>query len=455
MDSFAWLTQDVSSKLLLNKSYIPLIGIKATILLQYLCNTLEQPDGFIFREGRPWFKQNLKNVRYHTGLSDYELRTAKDQLLKDGFIEIWQDGSDRTTYWTVDSDKLHRFWMFAATVRTLYGPFKEQYLSRIRKWAAQNKEIVNEFKIYCEDFYDLLGEGWEAECQKEEKDNAPILLKEQPKEEEKPKVKEVARCPYVEYWNTLPHVPKCRYGTKSYVVAKNFFAAHRKFKAGETTGFVLTKDERQKINLAKLNEVPKDAKRIGSKQVPVRSDEEMFEHIRTAALAYDPKHAPFSKKHLGNLRSFLYQDGRFNKTGTVSYFLRYVSEPPRVIEDESYQALVNNATEDEMYVIRIVCNLYNISNNKEENTFIVYRDFKVAMGIARRIIKEYDKIRENTPYIPTIGSIEEFMDYWKSVCVEIIWDDMPLSAFDISKNLWRRFINSCNERLVDFNYVTQ
>lgn len=251
------------------------------------------------------------------------------------------------------------------------------------------------------------------------------------------------RCRYVDYWNTLDHVPKCRYGTKAYAFARRFFAAHRRYQAGEIKDFMLTEDVREKIHLDRINKIPLNPLVAGVDKHPVRPDEEMKRHIRQAALAYDPKYAPFDKKFLGTLPNFLYRDGRYSRTGTLSLFLEKVARAPYVLEDVSYDTLLDNASDIELKFVGAIRDLYYLANDRDKRSDLDLRELKSALFVARQIIAAYDDmpIRNSGTLIHHFPTHKRFLDWWKAYCEDHVWEGMPISALGTTKNMWRGFLN--------------
>ena len=242
--------------------------------------------------------------------------------------------------------------------------------------------------------------------------------------------------PFIEHWNTLPHVPKCRPKTKTYEFCRKFFEAHRQYKAGECKGFMLTEDIRQKIKLDKINKRPEEA--------TIRPEKEMYAHIEQAALAYDPKYAPINKQWLGrSLKDFLYRDGQYGKTGTISLFLKKITSPPLPIEDDSYETLINNADDWELEIAESIKKVYLIANGRSMDDDLSLPELKKALSIANKIALEYTKIPTDriSIFANHFPDYREFMVWWKNYCEEHVWQGMPITALDTSKDMWRRFVD--------------
>lgn len=432
---------DAGTKLHINKSYIPLIGAHATILLHHLCNSMEHNS--IEQDGVLWHKQNMEQTRYHTALSPAILRRAKKELLDEGLISIRQEQSgDRTAWWSVNLEKLLRFLQFAEALRLAERP-DAVTLPQWKKWAAKNQDIVKEFRH-------LWPRLPEVEVRK------TFIAKKPTTPKSAPAVSRLSiRCRYVDYWNEMDHVPKCRPGTKSYAFAREFFAAHRKYQAGQHAKFMLTEDVQKRINLKKVNAIPADVKRVGEKQTPVRSDAEMKKHIRMAAKAYDPKYAPLKKDWLGNLSNFLYRDGQFNKNGTSSFFLERLTSPPQLIEDESYEHLLEQAEDFELDFLKALQRLYNSANDRERNESFTLAELKSGLSVVRKILKEYAHIPVDEIGILNhhFADYSSFIEWWEGYCEDHLWQGMPITAFAPGKDLWRKFVYFVSAD-IGFNILT-
>lgn len=441
---------DSSNNSLLPKQYIILLGYKATALLIHLCNSLEQcKDELLFESGQLWYKENLARIAQHTAMSESEVRQAKDTLLEEKLIQVRQSkrSFDRATMWSVNFFKLSRLWQFANALQMANKLENEHTLDAWHGWSRENSDIVNEWKH----LYPRLGK-FEAE-RKAGKINvtaiAPeVFTKAGKRKEQQENRKPAALCRYVEYWNNLPHVPKCKRDTKAYAFARKFFSHHRHYKAGQASPFILAADVQKYIKLHMINRVPFNALRVGKKNTPVRSHEEMISHIEKAALAFDPAYYPVNKKHLGNLSSFLYRS--MGKGGTLSFFLeRLEVNEPMLMKTTAHPDLQIEASEDEEDVIMIIETLFNQANGRRPNTEFSDREYNTALKIAREVLSMYDKIptRTNATLAHHFPDYLRFLDWWKEHCSDHLWQGMPVNAFGIDKNLWRSFIDRINADL--------
>lgn len=357
----------------------------------------------------------------------------------DGIIRKYFD--DQFEFLDIDPDKNENL-----RVR-LYGEEKDEDTQEEQEelsdeeqqqaqWEAYQKQLAAEYKA----------ERREAEKRKAEKDipnKGPDIKKYLFQKKPTETSATPRRCKYVDYWNTLDHVPKCRYGTKAYAFARRFFAAHRRYQAGEVKDFMLTEDVRERIHLDRVNKIPPNPLVAGVDKYPIRSDEEMKRHIRQAALAYDPKYAPFDKKFLGTLPNFLYRDGRYSRTGTLSLFLEKVDRAPFVLEDASYDTLLDNASDLELKFVGAIRDLYYLANNRDRRSDLDLRELKTALFVARQIIAAYDDmpIRNSGTLIHHFPTHKRFLDWWKAYCEDHVWEGMPISALGTTKNMWRGFLN--------------
>ena len=360
------------------------------------------------------------------------------------------------TYWTVDFDKLSRFCAFAEMIRMASNPdLPSQGKAIWADWHKRNASIVSEFR-HLVDRLPVLGDH--SDQGEDGPQMARLDLKLQLTNPggisafvKKPKKQR--KSTWVEFWNTLPNVPKCREGTAAYDFSRRFFDAHQHYQVGEVAGFVLTDDEKKRIHLKRINKIPKEP--LLEKGLPIRSDEEMERHIRQAALAYDSKYAPIKKEFLGGLPQFLYVDGRYNSGGIFSRFLRYVDVAPLLVEDASYEQILKNAQDYELYIIDRIEEMYLRANGRDLEGELTLPELKRALFIAKRIGDEYLKIPLDRHSILAhhFPDYKHFVDWWKSFCSDHLWNGMPINSFDISKDLWRKFIDNTNRDL-GYNIMT-
>ena len=476
--SLAGMMHDNSAKLILLKAYTMLIGTKATTLLLHLCNSLEQEFRVSYDEdGVAWHEQNLKWMSFHTTLPMNTLRRARQVLIDLGFIRTKQaHGFDRTTLWSVCEEKLGRFYLFAHALRYAVRPENTYTLQKWVDWAAENPDIVQEFADLWPNIDELTHLPKMGGCispkradvlknntqeqqsdyvTKNPADSNDVVMRRTKKPrgsfnihngpdlgEPKAKPKSHATCPYVEYWNSLPHVPKCRPNTQTYTKAKQFFEAHRRYNIGKGQ-FFLDSAEKERLQLAKVNIAPLDAQRNKAGDL-LRPHEQMLAHIEKAALTYDPEYFPQDKKWLPrSLPQFLYNT-KSKKYGQTSLFIeRLVTRPAQPLSECTYDGLMAAATDAELDVLAMVKSMYDLANGRESTQELDLREFKQALSVSRNILKEYTKIPVERVdiFASHFGDWREFMQWWQRYTEDHIWTGMPITAMDVGKNMWRAFVD--------------
>ena len=482
--SLAGMMHDNSAKLILLKAYTTLIGTKATTLLLHLCNSLEQGFRVTYdEEGVAWHEQNLQWMSFHTTLPLNTLRRARQVLIDLGLVRTKQArGFDRTTLWSICEEKLGRFYMFAHALRYALRPENTYTLRKWTDWAAQNPDIVQEFAglwpkadelaqsigmshlprmggciIPKRD--DVLNNNTQEQnsdyVTKNPADSDDIVMRRTKKPrcrfnihngpdlgEPKTKPKPKAPCPYVEHWNSLPHVPKCRANTQAYNKARQFFEAHRKYNIGKGQ-FFLDDAEKERLQLTKVNIVPLDAQRNKAGDL-LRPHEQMLSHIEKAALTYDPEYFPQDKKWLPrSLPQFLYNT-KSKKYGQTSLFIeRLVTRPAQPLSECTYDGLMATATKPELQVVDMVKSMYDLANGRDSTQELDLREFKHALSVSRNILNEYMKIPVTRVDILAshFGDWREFMEWWMRYTEDHIWEGMPITALDVGKNMWRAFVD--------------
>lgn len=404
------------------KSFAPLIGMSAAALLAHVCSSLED-ESSSFKNGRLWHRQTAAQTLYATGLANSEFRAAKQVLLDERLIET-RNAAAGFVWWSL-TDKFLRFQEFAASLRHAFRPDKKT-LPLWQNWAVRNPSVVEEFRHLWPRLHVF---------SPEEKPALPVkqVLGSKPAKSETPSTNR-----WVEFWNSLPFVPKCRPGTQAYAHCRSLFEAHLRYEAGQCRGFMLTEDVQKKLRLAKINKKPEGRM--------LRTEGEMFDHIKQAALAYNPRYAPLNKKWLGTLENFLYRDGKWSKGGTGSYFLEKIAYPPALIEDESYQTIIDNADDWELDVAESIKRVYFIACGRDENSQLTLSELKSALSIARKIAEKYTEIPTDRLSILAnhFPDYRAFMEWWRNYCEDHVWEGMPITALDPSKDMWRRFVDFVN-----------
>lgn len=445
MELSSWVEalHDGSNKLIIFKAYVPLLGLKATVLLMHLSATIDNHYRVhVDEEGVLWHRQNMRWMARQSALSESGLRQAKKTLLDLGLIYIRQTASyDRTTYWRVDREKLARFFAFA---HALYAATRPDNTYTLQQWLDFRKEypdIVAEFRhLYPRlDQFSIRQEMRPEDCSYglNLKEHAAFQSQGRPKKQTKP-------CRFVEFWNSLSDVPKCTLGTKAYEQARRFFAAHQRYEAGNCSEFLLTSDEQQRIRLDKVNRVPPNAKRRGPKKIPMRSDEQMFRHIELAACSYRKEYTPRNKTLLPRALPLFLFTAHSKKYGTYSMFLERVGiYRPRLLDDVSRESILARASDEELETLRVLKDLFDQANRRDENQELSSRDLKVALDAARKILELYNEIPvlEVSIFASHFGSYDWFLDWYRQFAEDNLWEGMPMSAFHPSKDLWRRFVD--------------
>lgn len=451
MDSLSSLIgaiHDNSAKLILLKAYSALLGLKATTLLTHLCNSVEQEFRVEIKDEQVWHKQNLEWMHYQTTLSRSAVRKARDFLVKEGLIEIKQSKScDRTTLWRVEHKKLTRFYIFAHALRMLDRP--NPLSDKWENWASTNKDLIEEFQHLAPDLFP-----------DEELLSMPVIRRTKPIpitasaiaqskriQQVDASTKPVKACKFVEHWNSLDFVPKCKIGTKGYELARKFFSAHRNYQAG-VKFFILNELEQQRISLHKINRKPADMQR--------RTDTQMFKHIELAALVYSPTYGPLKKEWLPNsLPSFLYNSFS-KKHGQLSLFLEKLYQAkPELLSDITYDGFLDKMTDQEEKAVKIIKQIYFYANKRTKNQELSLSELKHALTIVRNIFKQYLKIPvdEIAIFANHFGSIWDFMKWWENYAEDHIWTGMPITALDTNKNLWRAFVDFVSDD-IGYNLFT-
>lgn len=479
---------DGSAKLILEKAYIPLLGEASTRLLMHLCNSLENGYRNIVHDGKGWHKQSLEWMSHHTQIPYNSLRRARDVLVEVGLVEVCQSNRcDRTTLWRVCDDVFLRFAAFAHARFPATRPTNGETLPAYLEWCKQNPTIYDEFKHLCPDEDQQLIEAVQAPkmgssiCPKSQfvdKNNSEQRTEPTPLETtalssddfaiyldsikrtkepstpldarthipEKPK-RQTRPDKYVEHWNQQPHVPKCAIGTKSYEKARDFFRAHRHYRAGELD-FGVDKEERKRLQLHKLNRVPANPKYDGARN-PVRPDSEMLEHIELAALVFHPDFAPVNKKVLPrSLPHFLYNP--FSKRGASSIFLeKLLCNPPAPSENASVENLLDGADEQELEALEYVKRVYYLTNGRSPEQDLNLAELKEALSIVRNILRRHAEIPvERVPiFARHFGDFRWFLEWWENYMEDQVqnWAGMPITALNTNKDLWRRFVDFVSE----------
>lgn len=437
MELATWVEalHDNSNKIILFKAYVPLLGLKASILLMHLTTTMDNGYRvYADEDGVLWHKQSLKWMLRQSTLSEHGLRVAKKKLVELGLVHIKSLQSfDRTTYWRVDAEKLSRFCAFAHALYAATRPNNEHTLPQWQTFAKIHPDIVEEFKP----LYPRLGQFGVLEMK-------PVSIGSRLKKQNPAPQKQVNPCKFVEYWNTQADVPRCKMGTKAYETARKFFAAHRKYEAGNCSGFMLDSDEQARIRLDKVNRVPPTAERRGPKKTPVRSDEQMFRHIERAARAYRKDYEPKRKELLPrDLSTFLF-NSHSKRYGAASMFLERIGIfPPRLIDDTSRAAILRRATPEELDTVEVLKRLFDQANDHLDSQELSLRDLKTALDVARAILEKYAEIPvdEVSIFAAHFGSYNWFLDWYEKFAADQVWSGMPIGALHPKKDIWRRFVD--------------
>ena len=489
----------------LDKALFPILGANATVLLLYLCESLETGyNTFAEEDGTVWHRQNYEWLSYHTTLPRYTAIRAKNLLEREGLIETKQADEDRTNEWRIIEDKFKRLLQFATMLRLASKPDNERTFPAWEAWKKENSGIVKSFAHLVRSFpkptmkpaqdgdfgkvtncnheplgmdfalkgikhlqdisysYEKLrfsseyvtplkrrleknknifyGQGEESgkENQTASKGASSVLAQKKREARAKAQAKEEKEqsdlnrpSRFVDYWNTLPHVPKCKIGTKAYYTARKFFSAYRRYEAGISV-FVLPESEQKRLRIfPKQNSSDR------------RTDKEIFEHIRTAALAYDPQYAPTDKTWLRNLANFTFRIfGKNCSRVSRSPFLEFVAFPPKHIEITSAESLLENAGECEYAAFEAIQELYNQANGYDADHQLSLTELKKALAFARSYREAHKTVpaETNARLAHHIGTFQDFLSEWKRFAKEHIWEGMPLGAFARDKDIWRKWV---------------
>lgn len=441
---------DNSNKLVIFKAYVPLLGFKATVLLGQLCTIADSCVQICTDEdGHVWYQQSIQWMARQTALSESGLRRAKQVLLDLGLIYVRQTASsDRTTLWRVNREKFSRLAAFAHALHYATNPDNSETIHIWIEFANKNPDIVEEFRP----LYPRLNQYMSAsapirrECPQPDLQtgNGPklrdhVVFKKQKVEQ----TKCVRPSRFIEFWNTMPGVPKCKLGSKAYEYARRFFTAHQRYEAGNCPGFFLSTDEQERIHLEKINRIPVGVPLRGPHKRAIRPDEQIFRHIEQASLVYRKEYAPQNKAYLPkSLSAFLFNTFS-KKHGIYSMFLEKIAMRPLLLEEVSVEAIMDNAQQDELDTLRVLKRLFDQANLRDEDQELSLRDLKTGLAAARRILQLYKEIPvlEVGIFAHHFGFYDQFLEWYERFAEDQLWEGMPMSAFHPSKDLWRRFVD--------------
>lgn len=432
-------------------------------------------DRFTYKtgeDGRKWLQMSSADMCKYSEIAIATLYRCIDELTKMGLVSTSVEtikGSKQPLYWALNYKTFERFILMATYFVGVAGMFPSK-IGR-KRWVdfyVQHPEIVNEFKGYVKDFESYipteeekrialatLGEApGRQEIEKRDFEDADASnstkrkvttfktpVKKKNTKKSGMSVPDAKPDRFVEYWNTLPDVPKCKLGSKNYEIARSFFKAHQRYEAGECKGFMLDSDEYKRLELRSLNGIPSNAQRRGPKKIPMRSDEEMFQHIGKAALVYQKEYMPLDKKKLPKtLPVFLYNT-HSKKYGTTSMFLEKLSSwEPVSLDDSTYDALWDKGDEAVHNTYHLLAGIWNRHNHMEENDFLPLKEHKTLLQICESWVQFYFKAVESDPEHVYFGSYADFREWMGSVIEDYCWDDMPITAFRIGSTLWRKLM---------------
>lgn len=446
---------------------VPLIGISETRVLSALFTVFLKIDSLTFRQDeddKVWVQITQKDLSYFAGsLSIRSLAYAKERLVELGFIETSVEivnNSKQPLWWSFDFDKFGRFFDFAKAFDCNFNPLNYGKTQEWKEFYLQNPDVVNEFKGLVQNFQcyipneaslcpqkenhsrDNTRDFCESKISESRENSLAKKVRENVTSGKKKKRIDVKPDKYIEFWNSLPNVPKCKIGYDAYEKCRAFFRAFKEYKAGSEL-FPLDTQLQKDIQLKTINRSSRRAPKCGPKQIPMRPDEEMFEWIKVAANAYSPDYVPIDKAHLPkSLYQFLYND-HSPKHGQYSIFLEKLwVNPPLTIDEDTYDRLWDHADADvqEMYVL--FQGWYNIANGRDRDARFSLKDHKRLLSIARDWCDYYYKDLKEAGYVMP-GSIEipyfeAYVSYIKDVApVNDFYDGMPLGTFKKCGQFWK------------------
>lgn len=450
---------------------VPLLGVSETRLISALFTVFLKVESVEFRQDKNekvWIQISRDALCYFTGgMSKNNLDRAKERLVQLGFIETevqTLNGAKQPLWWSFNFEQFGRFFDFAKAFDCNFNPLKYGHIQEWVEFYSQNPEIVDEFKVLVKDFEKYIPQEDNLEAQKIKpplgagekqglqyaKNNPRVKtisnsrkpVKEKVSAKSKEKLDDVKPDKYIEFWNSLPNVPKCKIGYKSYEKCREFFRAFKEYRVG-TELFPLDSVERQRIQLNVINRSSKKAPKCGPRQIPMRPDSEMFEMIEEAANVYKTGYAPVDKSKLpSTLLSFLYNDHSPSRGATSIFLEKLWAYPPLTIDDETYETLWNRADDDTQEMYSLFQEWYNIANGRDREARFSLKDHKHLLCIAKdwrdyyyEDLKEFGHIMPGSISIPYF---KDYVGYIKYVApVDDFYDGMPLGTFKKGGQFWK------------------
>lgn len=417
-----------SAKIVIYGAFADTLPLLDAALLSYVyfhCH--DENSGFAVEHlGMMWMRQEYKHVSQWLGCSESTLKKAAARLRGRKLLSTSQTSPPKSTLWrTVDSNILDLFKSTNSELSRVPNRNSQECRIGTLYYKNRNKNENNESKDSLDEPVVRHGDYGLSSLENKGPLNA---RKGAPAKTPEPD-------PYVEHWNQQPHVPKCGIGTKSYEQARAFFAAHRRYAVGVEPRWFLPPEYGKEIGLAKIN--GETGQRRGHRP-RFRPDAEIFAHIETAALAYDPGHHPQDKKYLGrSLPAFLYN--QYSKRhGQASLFLQFIHEPALPLEDVETLIWERLDTEEKALVNQIE-EIYLGAGGKTRA--LTQKEMGQAVGIATAILKRCERL--DISHNPYFKGVKQFLHGWQRFCEEEVmnWPDMPITALHPSKELWRRYVD--------------
>lgn len=408
---------------------LPLLDAAVLSYVYYHCHS--ENSGFAVEHmGKTWMRQEYKHVSQWLGCSESTLKKTAARLRERKLLSTSQTAPPKTTLWrTVDSNIVNLFKSTKSELSRVPNRNSQECRIGTLYYKNENKNENDESRDSSDEPRVRLGDSGPPSLERKEgkclnaRRGAPTPAKTPEPD------------PYVEHWNQQPHVPKCGIGTKSYEQARAFFAAHRRYAVGVEPRWFLPPEYGKETGLAKING---EAAAQRGDRPRFRKDAEIFAHIETAALAYDPGHHPQDKKYLGrSLPAFLYN--QYSKRhGQASLFLQFIHEPALPLEDVETLIWERLDTEEKALVNQIE-EIYLGTGGKTRA--LTQKEMGQAVGIATAILKRCERL--DISHNPYFKGVKQFLHEWQRFCEEEVmnWPDMPITALHPGKDLWRRYVD--------------
>lgn len=379
--------------------------------------TMESPSLVQSYRGEIWLVQKMADVAAYLGCPLKTLEKVSKRLRDNGFLETAILGSERRLAWKVNGDNLLK--RIIPSYRGVPSP-QNGGMDIYKKNKIQNIGVSKDTPRQ------PAAGGGDSDISSMGREKATLNVAERlglkkPKKEARPDE-------YVEFWNSLPDVPKSYLGSQAYELCRNFFRAYQNHEIGTTTEWILPNDYKS------ITSCEDKQKKKGK----TRTRDEIFEHARIAARAFDPKYFPKDKKGLKKLglKGFLYNSHA--KYGQSSAFMKFVDSPPLRLDD-TRGIIESKTSDDEAHVIDIITEIYCFANDRDD-IGLNDDEFLKAEKIANSILKKLEKLNYSSTF--HYKGWDGFLKCWKDFCVEELshsnWQ-MPITALYPGKDMWRKF----------------